>query len=371
MKIFDQLLNSTHPYLSEGNQKLFYSSSFPFLLEDKWEFTSNFKKATLIPVILDANPDDLKDVLEQITPDQYILILGIYHIDDYMDKKFFKSTIEKFKKYTNNVLLVHKNLNLAYETDDNIIYYDCMFNRHKVYYTEYERVAKIPDALWTRYASKESFSIPVSKKMPYRFNKKFLSTNLVYKGLHNSRMRYRAALHDFLEYNKLTEHGFISSPANRFYSNNPSVMQIHDINYGGGFWYPVADSYYEQSFISVYVETLTQSYHKVKCVTEKTFDPLIKGNFVWPFSYPGIIKDLKNFYNFKLPKEISYNYDDEIDNDIRFNKYVYGLKQLLNNSLNDLNKIYIKNKSILDHNRLVFFNRPYDKLYSKVLNKLN
>ena len=96
----------------------------------------------------------------------------------------------------------------------------------------------------------------------------------------------------------------------------------------------------------------------VRSVTEKTFDPLIQGNFILPFGYPGLIKDILS-YGFKLPNWIDYSYDSILDDDERFDAYMESLKKLNDYSLQQLFDMATADISILEYNRSIFYSRPY------------
>jgi hypothetical protein len=94
-------------------------------------------------------------------------------------------------------------------------------------------------------------------------------------------------------------------------------------------------------------------------VTEKSFDPLIQGNFVLPFGYPGLIKDILS-YGFKLPNWIDYSYDSISDDNDRFYVYMESLKKLNDLPFDHLFNMATNDKAILEHNRSIFYSRPYD-----------
>jgi len=110
--------------------------------------------------------------------------------------------------------------------------------------------------------------------------------------------------------------------------------------------------------VSVYTETLVIKGRGVRSITEKTFDPLIQGNFILPFGYPGLIKDILS-YGFKLPNWIDYSYDTVSDDDSRFDRYIESLKKLNDYSLDELFNMAKNDLNILEHNRSIFYSRPY------------
>jgi hypothetical protein len=93
---------------------------------------------------------------------------------------------------------------------------------------------------------------------------------------------------------------------------------------------------------------------------------LIKGNFPLIFSGPNVISNLKKYYDFKFPDWIDYSYDSIDDLEQRFEAYLQSIKKIATIPLNELHNLYLQDKHILEHNRNVFFSKPYDSLYDKV-----
>lgn len=124
-------------------------------------------------------------------------------------------------------------------------------------------------------------------------------------------------------------------------------------------WWPVNNVYCRSTPVNIYVETLTYNHTEVRQITEKTWDPLIKGNFILPFGYCGLIKDLKEIYNFKFPEWIDYSYDKIHIDSLRWFAYLDSVKKLLSNNTKMLFLQKIKDKEILKHNRNLFFEKRY------------
>ncbi len=92
---------------------------------------------------------------------------------------------------------------------------------------------------------------------------------------------------------------------------------------------------------------------------------MIKGHFILPFGYAGIIEDIKS-YGFILPDWIDYSYDKIQNNDQRFAKFLKTVKETVEIPLESWHIHYTKSFDIIRHNRQVFFNRPYDSLYDSI-----
>ena len=125
----------------------------------------------------------------------------------------------------------------------------------------------------------------------------------------------------------------------------------------------MANHYYNSSYISIYIETITTGVY-TKTITEKTWDPLIKGHFILPYGYSGLVKDIQS-YGFIIPEWIDYSYDQELDDHRRWEKYEQSVKRILK-KFPEVDELYQKDKTILEHNRNLFFTRPYDTLYDKI-----
>jgi len=375
MRILRNLFSIRNNNSDEEGARLFNKHIWPFYMEDGWEFVDDINNAEVVTSLFNFNPINI-DMLKRLKPRQILLILSIFHIDETYEKEFYLKVLEEYRKVFPNCFIVHKNK--AIQDVEGLIYYDCMFNRHKLYYHDYHKIESLvnsfpignKDIIWTAGATKEMFNIPQEKANPQNC-RVFLSPGLLYQGMFLPRMRYRAGLKDFLRLH-YDDKGYINSAGNNFLPNNASEgieRNIQRPDGAGGYWYPIGDRYYKETYISIYVETLTVSDFNTRCVTEKTFDPLIKGNFILPFAYSGFIKDVKS-YGFRFPDFIDYSYDDIKDNDKRFFAYMRTIDMMFRINHN-FRQTYEDNLHIIKHNRKVFIDRPYDNLYNKVKEQLS
>jgi hypothetical protein len=355
MKIFNQILNSNNPAQD------FITSSLPFMIEgDKWEYVSDINEATIIPVHY-----ELSNIPQNLRSDQILLVIALYHIDDMMyTDSDVKRVLSYIHRFHDKVIFVHTN---HANTDPHCIFYDHMFNREKLYFVDYEKFGDdiLSNKTWTIGCSREIYRQNPITKTPI---KQVLSPTRIYNfgsDVH-PRMSFRQRLTAILyrranAYMGDTQNGIVLE-SNSSSSDINSRIAFKE----GGTWYPVADHYYNTSYVSVYVETLTQN-NRVRGVTEKSFDPLMKGNFILPFGYPGLIRDLQELYGFKLPNWIDYSYDDILDPEERFQAFLVSLDDLLKKDLKDLHRLYLEDKHILLHNRQVFIDKQYDKLHDKIM----
>lgn len=129
---------------------------------------------------------------------------------------------------------------------------------------------------------------------------------------------------------------------------------------------PPHNLYYQDTFISIYGET--NEFGSSFAVTEKTFDPLLKGHFILPFANQYFLKNLKEQYGFKLPNFIDYSYDNIADTQLRSNAHINECRRLLTLSLDDWKQHWLDNQTILEYNKTVFYTRPYHTVdYTKFL----
>jgi len=149
--------------------------------------------------------------------------------------------------------------------------------------------------------------------------------------------------------------------SNRFTPEATKVADIVQTNFitSDLGYSPVHNAYYNETFISVYGETLEIG--TTQLVTEKTYDPLIKGHFILPFSTAGFI-DLVKSQGFRLPEFINYEYDLISDPDQRWQAYQQELERLLSFSMDEWRQHWIDNLDILHYNRNIFTEQDYDRV---------
>jgi len=351
-----------------------YQQNFlPFDIEkNEWQCVENIHDAEIIPFISDAfvsapqnNINIIEDLIAKIkklnlSSNQKLLFLNIFHSDSKYSEITIYNELRAYlsKRLHNDFAFVHTNKALNQE-----IYYDHMWNRQKIYFTNYNYI-NLKGRCYTSGSDIKNFElVEIEKK--YNLNmKKMLSPTRVYSFSH-PRLDYRKQLLDFIRAND--DMFFYSDNQNGKILGSEGQNLESFIRNGG--WYPVANEYYNNSFISMYVETITGIHADdgttYSLVTEKTFDPLIKGHFVLPFGYSGLINDIK-LYGFKLPDWIDYSYDTFQDDQIRFNRFLEVGQELLNLSMGELLQLFKKDMDILLHNREVFWTKTYDPLSKKV-----
>ena len=335
-----------HPNFGIPNHTLFFE------LNSEFKFVYEAYQADII-ILGDYCFSGLEKIVE---PHHVLIVPIIFHLDHHHSKESYYNCHNKVLQHiTKKVITIHTNMNIV--DDCNIIYYDHLFDRQKLYCTDYDRGINLNKRVWTFGCNKEIYNLHPIQKLLF---KKFLAPMQVYyinSSDRASRMIYREKIKNFLfEKND----SFISNNSSANFLpnavNSELLSLICDVK--GGYWFPISHLYYDLSLVSVYTETIVLN-SKVRSITEKTFDPLIQGNFILPFGYPGLIKDILS-YGFKLPKWIDYSYDEVLDDDKRFDAYMESLKKLNDYSLEQLFDMATSDISILKYNRSIFYSKPYD-----------
>jgi hypothetical protein len=309
--------------------------------------------------------------------------------------------------HTNHLL--KNSANLPYMVPDNLLYTDFLWNRQVTFYVTQpdcifnadEHVSRnhwypyiTPDGLDKKIYQLSNLDIAFD---PYRWEHEiFAGRNVprLYLSANKARdisklMQHHSgylptvdsgdcgyAVRDWLRSDlieKLQSYpGFLGNPTsgNILVGQSPDERSLYDQigNIGPISWMPMHNSYYDNSAISIYVETITltgspgtpgSDVHGVRSVTEKTWEPLIKGHLILPFAYSGFVDDLRKHYGVQFPDEIDYSYDN-LSNDLdRWAVYITTVRELLNKGPDHLFKIKRDNLDKIIHNRDLFFNTGY------------
>jgi hypothetical protein len=219
-----------------------------------------------------------------------------------------------------------------------IVQWDFMWNRIKSYYTE-----NIPAYLMLHhYAGPQAYKLNNINFDTTRL-KKFLS-------MCGREYGYRTHLYNFVK----DYDGYVSNRSKNIYLEEREIV---------GAFNPVTSAFYDNSYISIYVESNCIQPNLIH-TTEKTFEPLLKGHFILPFSNPGTIHRIKEL-GFKLPDFVDYSYDDELDTETRFKMLTAEFQRLLTL---DLATLYTQNKEIIIHNRQCLHTIPYDNRILEIFN---
>jgi hypothetical protein len=324
----------------------------------QFEIVEESEQADIIIIV--GNHPDLTALRSIVRPHHVLVLLEIFHMDHHMSYEYYSTCAKAFfTPLTKKVLVVHTNLSIR--NNPMMVFYDHMIDRQKLYCTEYDENLRLNGRVWTYGCTKEMFELrPINKT---RF-KKFLGLMRVYHpGPADSepspRMGYRTIIKKLLSD---SGDAFVSD------SNASAAFLPHGATPGildticsktRGSWFPVSYVYYDSSVVSVYTETLVHNMHgKASMVTEKSLDPLLRGNFILPFGYTGLIKDILA-YGFRLPQWIDYSYDSIEDNEERFAAYLSSLNNLIGIPAETMYQYGLSDYDILKHNREVVYNTPF------------
>ena len=351
------------------NQDWLSHTDYFFKIEkNKWIFTELISEAKIVVVSeneIVKNPN----IADMISEDQIVLFWLIECSGDHANINCVRNYTQNldFLKKHKKTIFVHTNR--LDNNDPKYIYNDIMFNREKLYFTEYsEDMCAYKFWVW---------SLPQCVYALSDINKTFQDSNKTFLAMTRVRniesagpwsfQDIKLKLQNFLY--QMNANMYISDPAKNVviktngWDDDPIFSQI-DFKFGGLFS-PAGDYYYNTSYVSVGIETIYKS-NEIFYPSEKYLDHLIKGNFPLIFSGPNVISNLKKYYDFKFPDWIDYSYDSIDDLEQRFEAYLQSIKKIATIPLNELHNLYLQDKHILEHNRNVFFSKPYDSLYDKV-----
>jgi hypothetical protein len=351
--------------------------------KDNFTITPNINEADIIPIKyltdqneIQSNIDFLKE--NNVRHDQILVMLHIFHAGD--GDPTDPEIRGCFPYHNAGYKTVYVTTDYKKPVDSiKSICYDHMFNRQKAYFTEYDKF-DLKRRLWSFNATKAMYELnEITNKT---LVKKFLIPNKTYEKSFFTDMNNlpedtteRSRFRKYLKSTILESDCYFSSPDNWIYLNSQEMSEIilNDYHYysaGMGF-HPLANNYYETSAVSVYVETCVETLANTKIVTEKSFNPFVKGHFVLPFSYQYYVRDIQEIYGFKLPEWIDYTYDNIADDNERFLAFMKSFSKIRFKSLQELQDLCNRDIDILKYNRNIFFERNYDNLYNKLRNSIN
>jgi hypothetical protein len=179
--------------------------------------------------------------------------------------------------------------------------------------------------------------------------------------------------------------GFVSDPqcGKILLGNNPSPDMLYkQLSYSSNIGnLPLNHAYYDNSVLTINVETIlntrtlqdhNEQNTEVHFVSEKTWEPLLNGNFLLTFAWPGFYNHLQKEYDVKLPDWINYeSFDNRINSDMeRLGLYFYEVKRVLNLGPEKLWQLRYRDQDILEHNQKIctknYRQTVQDVLYSYV-----
>jgi hypothetical protein len=278
--------------------------------------------------------------------------LDIWHGDQtWLDK------LNEYQSQNPNTIIISHSIK-AVGMNPKIINIDWLFNRTKAYYSQFAFSSGIKP--WYHQGNYAYITSQLTKATTK--TKIFVSPGRAY-----SDRTYRQKLGNLMAENAHLGHtSFVSVLYSQWeYPQINSIKKLLSVNtlsltynvHGG--YSPVHNAYYQDTFISIYVETIEVG--DCPAISEKTYDPLIKGHFILPFGYSGLIKDIR-WRGIQLPDFIDYSYDNINDSEQRWQCYQQEVKRLLAIDLDTWRQLWDDNLDILVANQKYFQERPYDRI---------
>jgi hypothetical protein len=353
---------------------------------DQIAYTTSFEDSDWI-VLLYLDIDTMNECWAYIQRhgvigEKKVIVLNVFHLYEHMYDWFFDEPRDapttKFLREMvkqNNLVFIDHSLHTRDTTDtlpNDVLFYDLCWHRHIVYFCEYT-AHDLRDRLYTYDATQAMYTLnPIEKNVTAKHYLAIMRTYEISDELYVPyRTLARRLLREVLDPTK----GYIGDQSNGIVIDAQEMTpRITDVLFsqGGGTFWPAHNRYYEDSIVSIYGETCVRT-TGYRAITEKTWDPLIKGNFILPYGYSGLIKDIKS-YGFLLPDWIDYSYDDIPDDPVipndgresRLYQYFASVKKLLDMNQSTLYDLYKRDKYILEHNRALFFSVKRESLLEKI-----
>jgi hypothetical protein len=259
-----------------------------------------------------------------------VVFYDLVNTGDYEHTKFCEF-ISNFDHPHRVYLTVNQSPNLKLD-NVHIVPCDFMWNRYRSYYTE-----TVPyDNLYLHhYSGPAAYQIPkLNFDQPKA--KKFLSMT-------GREFSYRTNLYEFV---KDFDNGYVSNRSRGITIEGQDII---------GAFQPVPNAFYLDSYVSIYCESNFLRNDLIH-ITEKTFEPLIKGHIILPFSNPGTISRLVEM-GFKMPMGVDYDFDNITDPQQRFTALTEEFQRLMTE---DLPQLYKHNQEIFVHNQECINTIKYD-----------
>ena len=256
-----------------------------------------------------------------------VVFYDLVNTSDYEHRQFCRY-VSEFDHVNRTYLTVNQSPDLRIP-GVRIIPWDFMWNRIKAYYTE-----SVPANLCLHhYAGPDAYQLPGLVPVPK--TKKFMS-------LTGREYGFRIHLYNWIK----QYDGFVSNRTRGQYLENHEVV---------GAFSPVPNRFYQESCLSIYVESNCYESDLIH-ITEKTYEPLLKGHFILPFSNPGTVNRLEKL-GFQFPNCIDYSYDLIENPDARFRQLKREFLRLLDLDLYQLHSDHV---SMFEYNQNCVHTIPYD-----------
>lgn len=358
IKVFDTRHISDNPW-----RFVHIHSLLPELETDYFTYTEDATEAELMFVLPGHSNEEIVHQISTLKETGFrgaVLLLTIFHTDE-SDHYVHINKVWNKDFYTNVITTNHN--------DKVHIFLDWLLLRQQLYFKEFTGQDLLQGRMHTFDCEPSLFELEsiLEKKTDA---KRFLAPMRIYGDL--PRSQFRKKLQEKLK----DRDGLVSDHENGVYFEaqgfhcRAEYLETGDNNYASGTWMPIHNKYYQETYASLYIETITYQ-NRVKGITEKTWDPIVKGHYVLPFGYRGMIEDLKKVYGLKLPKWIDYSYDKLSDWE-RFDAYMESVDKFLALDMDFIKTKWEEEKhNILQYNKDRLLNLPFPKAGPKVLEWFN
>jgi hypothetical protein len=168
-----------------------------------------------------------------------------------------------------------------------------------------------------------------------------------YLNLCRSSYNYRQNLYNFLQ----QFDGYSSNISSGKVLGNDLAQDKHIID---GQHVPPGREYFDNSYVSCQVESQYTGNQSI-VFTEKTYDHLIQGRLVLNFGAPGFYQALAAD-GWAVPNNIDFSWDSDPNTATRFQAYLNMLRTVFES---DLHELFISNKTVIEHNYNMLYNKPY------------
>lgn len=265
-----------------------------------------------------------------------VVFYDLVHTGDY-EHSLYSEFVSNFDHPQRVYLTVNQSPNFKL-ADVKVIAWDFMWNRYKSYYTR-----RIPEHLYLHhYAGPNAYRLP-----DLNFD---LPKEKLFMSLTGREFGYRTQLYEFVrDYD-----GYVS--------NRTRGVTLEQRPVTGAFC-PVPNQFYLDSYISIYTESNFLAQNLVH-ITEKTFEPLVKGHIILPFSNPGTIDRLIDM-GFVMPEFVDYSFDKEPDPATRLNMLLEEFKRL---SMQNIARLYREHAEVFKNNQQCLQKIDYDQRILELYN---
>ena len=276
-------------------------------------------------------PDYFAQQQARASRSKYVVLYDLVNIGD-SELAVYVKQVESFEHPNKIYLTVNQSANLKVNCE--LVQWDFMWNRFLAYYFKDITVDRLHHYTYGAYTIPNiDYTAPRSRD--------FLS---LYRRKDQQRDRLFTQIKLY----------------NGYYSNFPAGMTLDTLSAPG--FAPVDQKYYQDSYFSIFVESNYVSTNLIH-VTEKTYEPLLKGHLILPVTNAKSIAYLKS-RGFKF-SNVNYEFDDVLDYDQRFNLIIEEFHNLRKNARD----IYMASIDDIKQNLSVFKEQQYDQRILQIFNR--